>query len=251
LCAPRTGYGRLHDDGLECRFQRIWQCAGWVGRTTNYTITASAGANGSIAPSGAVSVSSGSNQTFAISGNSGYVVTNVFVDEARWRVKFLHIRQRDGNSHNKRYFGAVVVNYTINATAGANGAILPSGAVSVPSGNSQTFTIGGNSGYIVTNVFVMECGGCVKFLHIRQCDGRPHNKRVLRNGVVSNSWPVIVDLTRMEPRWNSSELATKELWRASIGQGYSQVTVSGGKVYTMAGRTTTTTCIAQRIVHWQ
>ncbi len=47
---------------------------------TSYTVTASAGANGSITPSGAVSVNSGANQTFTISASSGYHVTNVLVD---------------------------------------------------------------------------------------------------------------------------------------------------------------------------
>ena len=48
----------------------------------NYTITASAGSNGSITPSGVNSVNSGASQTFNISANSGYSVQNVFVDGA-------------------------------------------------------------------------------------------------------------------------------------------------------------------------
>ncbi|MBK6283471.1 MAG: hypothetical protein IPF54_13205 [Draconibacterium sp.] len=42
--------------------------------TVQYTITASAGANGSITPSGAVSVTSGSNQPFTIAANSCYQI---------------------------------------------------------------------------------------------------------------------------------------------------------------------------------
>lgn len=45
-----------------------------------YTITASAGTNGSITPSGAVSVNSGSSQTFTITPNTGYHVADVLVD---------------------------------------------------------------------------------------------------------------------------------------------------------------------------
>ncbi|HJW33469.1 MAG TPA: PKD domain-containing protein [Holophagaceae bacterium] len=45
-----------------------------------YTITASAGANGSISPSGAVTVASGNSQSFTISPNAGYVVSAVTVD---------------------------------------------------------------------------------------------------------------------------------------------------------------------------
>ena len=46
----------------------------------NNTITASAGANGSISPSGNVTVSYGSNRTFTITADAAYHITNVLVD---------------------------------------------------------------------------------------------------------------------------------------------------------------------------
>ena len=45
-----------------------------------YTITASAGSNGTITPSGAVVVNQGANQTFTMNPNSGYQVLQVTVD---------------------------------------------------------------------------------------------------------------------------------------------------------------------------
>ena len=85
---------------------------------TNYTITASAGSNGSIVPSGAVSVPSGSNQTFAIAGNSGYIVTNVVVDGSSVGAtnSYTFINVTAGHTINA-FFGAIVVNYTITASA--------------------------------------------------------------------------------------------------------------------------------------
>jgi hypothetical protein len=56
---------------------------GWQGfRVTEspLTISASAGANGSISPSGSVSVPYGSSQAFAITPNTGYHVASVLVD---------------------------------------------------------------------------------------------------------------------------------------------------------------------------
>ena len=50
------------------------------GSATTYTITASAGSNGSISPSGSVSVTQGASQTFTITPNSGYTVSSVTVD---------------------------------------------------------------------------------------------------------------------------------------------------------------------------
>jgi hypothetical protein len=45
-----------------------------------YTVTASAGMNGTIAPSGAITVNSGANQTFSITPNAGYQIADVLVD---------------------------------------------------------------------------------------------------------------------------------------------------------------------------
>jgi uncharacterized repeat protein (TIGR02543 family) len=58
-------------------------CTGGVNVTISlrtYVITASAGPNGSIVPSGAVSVDCGANQSFTISANAGYHVDDVVVD---------------------------------------------------------------------------------------------------------------------------------------------------------------------------
>jgi len=48
--------------------------------STEYAIIASVGANGSITPSGVVTVTAGSNQGFTITPNSGYQVADVLVD---------------------------------------------------------------------------------------------------------------------------------------------------------------------------
>jgi hypothetical protein len=45
-----------------------------------YTITASAGSGGSISPSGAVTVGSGSDQSFTIAADPGYSIADVLVD---------------------------------------------------------------------------------------------------------------------------------------------------------------------------
>ena len=48
--------------------------------TVNYTITATAGEGGKISPSDKVSVTSGSNKTFTITANAGYMISDVLVD---------------------------------------------------------------------------------------------------------------------------------------------------------------------------
>ncbi len=119
----------------------------------HYTITASAGANGSISPSGSVSVTQGANQTFTITPNSGYHVADVLVDGtsvgAVTSYTFTNVQA------NYIISASFAINtHTITASAGANGAIVPSGSVVVNDSASQTFTITPNAGYHVNDVLV-------------------------------------------------------------------------------------------------
>jgi hypothetical protein len=101
--------------------------------TPTYTITASAGANGSITPSGNVNVAQGANQTFSITANSGYQVSSVTVDGA-------------GVGAVTSYaFNNVQANHTISASFSA----LPDFSISA-SPSSQTVTAGSNTTYTAT-----------------------------------------------------------------------------------------------------
>ena len=73
-----------------------------------YTITATAGNNGSISPSGAVPVNSGDSRTFTITSNTGYHVADVTVDG---------ISQGAINSYT---FSNVTANHTIQASFTSN-----------------------------------------------------------------------------------------------------------------------------------
>ena len=58
------------------------QVTGSSGSVTSFTIAASAGANGSIAPAGNVSVAQGSSQSFNITPAAGYAIESVTIDGA-------------------------------------------------------------------------------------------------------------------------------------------------------------------------
>ncbi len=123
-------------------------------RVVTYAITASAGPNGSISPSGSVSVPTGSNQTFTVTPAAGYHVKDVLVDGsssgAVTSYAFLNVTA----THTISATFEQNPPSTITATAGPNGSISPSGAVSVTSGANKTFTITPNSGYIVDTLVV-------------------------------------------------------------------------------------------------
>src|SRR5947208_3541474 len=118
-----------------------------------YTITASAAANGTITPSGSVSVSHGDSQSFTITPNTGYHVADVLVDGGSAGAMTSYTFTNVTASHTIAASFAIDT-YTITASAGANGAISPNGSVSVSHGDSQSFTITPNTGYHVADVLV-------------------------------------------------------------------------------------------------
>ena len=76
---------------------------------TTYTITASAGSNGSISPPGTVTLNSGANQTFIITPNTGYQISDVKVDGT------------SAGATSSYTFGNVMSNHTIQATFSPGG----------------------------------------------------------------------------------------------------------------------------------
>ena len=118
-----------------------------------YTITASAGSNGSITPSGSVLVNYGGTQTFTIAANTGYAIANVLVDGVSVGAVASYTFSNITAGHTiSATFAAAT--YTITASAGSNGSITPSGSVLVNYGGTQTFTIAANTGYAIANVLV-------------------------------------------------------------------------------------------------
>src|SRR5207247_783937 len=113
-----------------------------------YTIAASAGANGAISPSGSVVVNSGTSKTFTVTPNAHYHVANVLVDGASVGAVSSYTFSNVTANHTIAASFAIDT-YTIMASAGANGVITPSGAVSVAYGASQAFTITPSANYQV------------------------------------------------------------------------------------------------------
>ncbi|WKZ28958.1 MAG: PQQ-dependent sugar dehydrogenase [Patescibacteria group bacterium] len=132
------------------------ELAGGGGAPTTFTVTASAGANGAITPSGSVVVNSGANQSFTITPNGGYQVADVLVDGvSQGAVTSYTFTNVTANHTISASFSAIPpTNYTITASAGTGGSITPSGSVSVSSGQTQAFTITPNGGYQIANVLV-------------------------------------------------------------------------------------------------
>src|SRR5206468_1883406 len=118
-----------------------------------FSITASAGANGAISPSGAVSVNCGADQGFTITPDAHYHVADVLVDGVSVGAVTSYTFTGVAAAHTiAASFEADT--YTITASAGANGGISPSGAVSVNTGTDRSFTITPDTHYHVADVLV-------------------------------------------------------------------------------------------------
>src|SRR3990172_9045428 len=116
-------------------------------------ITASAGANGSISPSGAVSVPLFGSQTFNMAPDMGYQVADVLVDGVSVGAVYSYTFNNVTADHTISASFAINT-FTITGSAGTGGSISPSGTVTVNSGASQTFSITPNAGYQIADVLV-------------------------------------------------------------------------------------------------
>jgi PKD repeat protein len=120
----------------------------------SYTITASAGTGGTIAPSGSVSVNYGSNQTFSITNTTGYYISSVLVDGSTYGSPSVTAVSYTFTNITAAHtiVATFAANPVIASSAGTGGAISPSGSTSVTYGSNQSFTITPNAGYAVLAV---------------------------------------------------------------------------------------------------
>jgi len=121
----------------------------------SYSITAAAGSNGQIAPSGTISVREGDSRDFTIIPDSGYDIADVRVDGQSVGALSTYTFSNVSSDHSiAATFVAQVVSYSITATAGSYGQIAPSGTISVTEGDSRDFMIIPDSGYAIADVRV-------------------------------------------------------------------------------------------------
>ena len=124
-----------------------------------FSITATAGSNGSINPSGTVRVVENTNKTFTFSANIGYEIDQILIDGvnvpdsiAGGSYTFTNITAN--HSIHVSFSQPDAVKYTITATAGANGSISPLGEINVEEGEDQTFTFTAGNGYEIDEVLI-------------------------------------------------------------------------------------------------
>ncbi|HKQ58855.1 MAG TPA: T9SS type A sorting domain-containing protein, partial [Candidatus Eisenbacteria bacterium] len=118
-----------------------------------FTITSSAGPNGTITPLGATPVACNGSQTFTITPDPCYDILDVLVDNVSVGAVASYTFNNVTANHT---ISATFVQqtYTITSSAGAGGSIVPLGATPVPCNGSQAYTITPNVGFAIQDVLV-------------------------------------------------------------------------------------------------
>ncbi|WP_319523619.1 PKD domain-containing protein [uncultured Desulfosarcina sp.] len=144
---------RAYDGDLESADSEEVSYQTPVSETTTYTITATAGDNGGISPSGSLAVAENADQAFTITPDSGYSIADVLVDGVSQGAIASYTFSQVAADHTITVEFAVDT-YWISASAGDHGDIDPVGDTEVARGGSQTFTITPDDGYSVASVVV-------------------------------------------------------------------------------------------------
>ncbi len=163
LIAPQTGY---HFDSLKVDGVRVDSTTSYtfynvlVNHTiaayfsiNTYSIVATAGANGTITPSGTVYAQFGENKTFTIAANTNYHTDSVVVDGTNIGVVTEYTFSSVSSNHTIASFFSAN-NFTIAASVVGDGSITPSGTVYASFGGNQTFAIVPNSEKQIDSVVV-------------------------------------------------------------------------------------------------
>jgi len=121
-----------------------------------FSITPTAGANGSISPTTPQTVVYGGSQSFAITPDAGFQILDVLVDGLSvgpvTTYDFTNVTAN--RTIAASFFDPNVQTFTITPTAGPNGSISPATPQTVVSGGSKSFTITPDAGFQVLDVLV-------------------------------------------------------------------------------------------------
>jgi hypothetical protein len=118
-----------------------------------FTITAGAGPNGSISPSGATTLSAGTSQSYTITADPGYTVIALVVDGTHLPGAASYtFTSVTADHYINAYFAPT--GFTITAGAGPNGSISPAGVTTLSAGTGKSYTITPDPGYAVIALVV-------------------------------------------------------------------------------------------------
>ena len=118
----------------------------------DYEIVATDGPGGAVSPSGRIMLANGSNQSFTIAPDLGYIIADVLVNS----VSQGPVTSYTFNTVSRNHTIAASFTYlgisTLTASAGSGGSISPAGEIGLTYGGNQTFTVTPDAGYHILEV---------------------------------------------------------------------------------------------------
>jgi uncharacterized repeat protein (TIGR02543 family) len=124
-----------------------------IGEAASFIITATAGSNGAISPSGSVVVATGANQQFLLQPNVGYHVDSLFIDGVYNGDSTASYTFYGVSAAHTIHVKFAINGYTLTVVPPTNGTITP-GTTNVNFGGSQQFLISPAVGYHLDSVMV-------------------------------------------------------------------------------------------------
>ena len=118
---------------------------------TTYTVSTNAGIGGVISP-GSLQVNSGNTATFQVIPNTGYVINTAYGCSGTLSGGTFVTGPITSNCTITANFTQNPVNYTVSTNAGIGGVISP-GSQQVSSGNTATFQVIPNTGYVINTAY--------------------------------------------------------------------------------------------------
>jgi len=148
-------YGTMHDGSSHDDDSDF---GSHCGDSSTFTVSTSAGPNGSISPSSA-NVNKGDTASFTVTPNTGYLIDSVngcggSLAGNTYTTGFISADCTVAATFIRDSSGGGPVTFTVSTLAGAHGAISPVGAV-INEGDTASFTITPDTGYLIDSV-----GGC-------------------------------------------------------------------------------------------
>ena len=116
-----------------------------------YSVTPTAGANGTINPSTAQTVNYGNSLTFTAAANAGYTASNWALDGVNVQSSGATYTLSNVTANHTVNVTFKILTYSVTPTAGANGTISPNSLQTLNYGSAITFTALPNAGYTAIN----------------------------------------------------------------------------------------------------
>lgn len=132
--------------------EKMWQ----VNLPTTFSLTASAGAGGSITPEGVVEALQGETYSFTITPDQGYGISDVLIDGASQGSLTSYTFSNVSADHTVEAAFEVeaLPLFAITASAGQNGSISPSGTIQATLGDDVLYEIIPAEGYLIQDLVV-------------------------------------------------------------------------------------------------